>query len=344
MSKYPKINYIGNKLKLSDWIISNFPAKEGTVLDLFSGGASVSYQLKKQGYKVLSNDCLYSNYILSKAIIENSKNTLDKNVFDISVSQTQIDNKYSEISKYLTNVLYYDFEVKELAEFVAISETLKDYEKSLFLALIRRAMIRKLPYSRMNVPWEQIQKLRDEQYSYKKYGRKRAYHNKTFKELMLDDLNNYNESIFDNGNINISFHSDAYELIKNLNQKVNVIYIDPPYPKTMNKYSKFYGIYDKIFNKEIDYVDLTESNTFTEKFIQLIKLCCLKTDYIVISLNNKTSPTISELKSAINKFGTVEILEKSHQYKVTNKENKNTTIEQLLILKVGGLEIEKKSN
>ena len=36
--KYPKINYIGNKSKLVDWIISNMPVNEGTVVDLFCGG------------------------------------------------------------------------------------------------------------------------------------------------------------------------------------------------------------------------------------------------------------------------------------------------------------------
>ncbi len=44
---YPKINYIGNKNKLSDWIIENMPLKSGTVLDLFSGGCSVAFALKK---------------------------------------------------------------------------------------------------------------------------------------------------------------------------------------------------------------------------------------------------------------------------------------------------------
>ena len=43
MSKYPKINYIGNKAKLVDWIIENLPLKRGKVLDIFSGGSSVSY-------------------------------------------------------------------------------------------------------------------------------------------------------------------------------------------------------------------------------------------------------------------------------------------------------------
>ena len=333
MANYPKINYIGNKSKLVDWIISNMPIKTGTIVDLFSGGSSVSYELKKHNFSVISNDCLYSNYILSKAIIENSKDTINKDIFDIKISDNEITSKYNEISKYLTNILYYDYEVLELAKLIKISEKLKDYQKSLFLALIRRAMIRKLPYSRMNIPWNQIQKLRDEKYSYEKYGRKRAYHNKSFESLMIADLENYNQSIFDNSKNNKSYHMDSYNFIKTLKNKVDIIYMDPPYPKTMNKYGEFYGIYDKIFDKEIDYINLSQNDKFLNNFVRLIKECVPKTDYIVISLNNKTSPSIQEIEQAIQVFGKTKIFEKAHQYKVTNKINKNTTIEQLLILK-----------
>lgn len=334
MANYPKINYIGNKAKLADWIIMNFPVKNGIVIDLFSGGASVSYELKKHGFNVITNDCLYSNFVLSKAIIENSSCTLNKDVFNTIIPENDVISKYEEIRSLLTDVLYYDFEVKELAKLIKIAETLKDYEKYLFLALIRRAMIRKLPYSRMNVPWCQIQKLRDENYSYEKYGRRRAYHNETFAKLMLADLENYNSSVFDNDNKNESWHMDSYEFINNLQGKVDVIYMDPPYPKTMNKYGEFYGLYDKIFNKEIKYTNLSENENFLNNFVSLIKECINKTDYIVISLNNKTLPSMNELEAVIKDFGEVKLFEKEHQYKVTNKENKNSNIEQLLVLKV----------
>ena len=59
-----------------------------------------------------------------------------------------------------------------------------------------------------------------------------------------------------------------------------------------------------------------------------------KTKYIVISENNKTKPTIFEISTMLSKYGKVKIKEKKHQYKVTNKENKNETIEVLIILKV----------
>ena len=47
----------------------------------------------------------------------------------------------------------------------------------------------------MNVPWDQIQKLRDEDYSYKKYKRKRAYHNQTFESHIRENIDEYNECV-----------------------------------------------------------------------------------------------------------------------------------------------------
>ena len=131
MSKYPKINYIGNKNKLTDWIVDNFPYNKGTVLDLFCGGCSVSYALKEKGYKVYSNDALYSNYVLAKAIIENNNVTLDKTDFEFNISKKEISKKYKEIS-FLENRLYFPNEVEELAELVCKSNQLKDYKKYLF--------------------------------------------------------------------------------------------------------------------------------------------------------------------------------------------------------------------
>lgn len=47
MKQYPKVNYIGNKEKIAEWIIENIPIKKGKILDLFSGGCSLSYAFKK---------------------------------------------------------------------------------------------------------------------------------------------------------------------------------------------------------------------------------------------------------------------------------------------------------
>jgi len=333
MSKYPKINYIGNKNKLTDCIVNNFPYKKGTVLDLFCGGCSVSYALKEKGYKVFSNDALYSNYVLAKSIIENNDVFLESKDFEIKVSKKETLKKYKEIN-FLENRLYFPYEVEELANLVCRSEKLQDYKKYLFLSLIRRAMIRKIPYSRMNVPWNQIVKLRDEDYSYAKYKRRRAYHNLPFIDHINDNLSNYNNAVFNNGKKNQAFNNDAFKMIEKLDENVDIIYMDPPYPATMNKYGDFYGLYDSIFKKEINYINFSENNKFLENLEKLIIKCLPKTKYIVISENNKTKPSIDEISSMLSKYGKVEIKEKKHQYKVTNKENKNETIEVLIILQV----------
>ena len=76
--KYPKINYIGNKEKIADWIVNFIPSDVKSVLDAFSGGASISYKLKELGYKVYSNDILKINYLISKSLIENDTVFLNK--------------------------------------------------------------------------------------------------------------------------------------------------------------------------------------------------------------------------------------------------------------------------
>lgn len=334
MSKYPKINYIGNKDKLVNWIIDNLPLKKGTVLDLFSGGNSVAYALKENDYTVYSNDALYSNFVISKAIIENKDIKLSEEILNTKVTEAQINKKYKEIS-FLSNRLYYDEEVKELAKLFVISEKIEnEYEKYMFLALIRRAMIRKLPYSRMNVPWNQIQKLRDEDYSYEKYKRRRAYHNFAFERHIRDNLENYNNAVFDNKKDNKSFNYDSFDMIDNLKEKVDIIYMDPPYPATMNKYGDFYGLYDKAVKHEISYVNFSENNMFLSNLEKLIEKCIEKTKYIVISESNKTKPTVKELSDMLSKYGTVKVYSKEHQYKVTGSINKNQTVEMLIVLKV----------
>ena len=67
---------------------------------------------------------------------------------------------------------------------------------------------------------------------------------------------------------------------------------------------------------------------------KLIEKCIEKTKYIVISESNKTKPTVEELSYMLSNYGKVKIFSKEHQYKVTGSENKNKTIEMLIVLKV----------
>ncbi len=329
MSNYPKVNYIGNKEKLAEWIMEEMPVKEGVVLDLFAGGCSVSYRLKECGYSVLSNDILYADYVLARGLIENTDNRLALSVFEKSAEQACID-KWMQKIHFLKNRLYYEAEIEELAKLLSISEQLEGGEKYLYLSLLRRAMIRKLPYSRMNVPWDQIQKLRDEDYSYEKYKRRRAYHNQTFESHMRENIDAYNNAVF-KGRPCKAFHCDAMEMVNRID-KVDVVYMDPPYPSTMNNYDAFYGLFDEMFGMKQQHTDFTKRTTFIQNMEEIIKSLCGKTGYIVLSQNTRVQPGPNEMEEMLSGYGEVIVKEKPHNYQVTGKENKNSSKELLFML------------
>ncbi|MBQ8771669.1 MAG: DNA adenine methylase, partial [Clostridia bacterium] len=133
-----------------------------------------------------------------------------------------------------------------------------------------------------------------------------------------------------------AFHMDALDFLVNLDIKADVVYIDPPYPSTMNDYDSFYGHFDRMLNKGVDnHLDLTNKKTFLGNFEKLIKACVGKSKYVVISLNNKCYPSVDALASALSMLLIdYQIVTKEHVYKVTGKENKKTNYEILLICKL----------
>lgn len=331
MSNYPKVNYIGNKEKLVNWIIDEMPVKKGTVLDIFAGGCSVSYALKERGYSVIANDILYADYVIAKALIENNDKTLLLSVFNKKVDDARVEELVVKFD-FIQDRLYFQEEIEELAKLVAISEKLKGSEKYLFLALLRRAMIRKLPYSRMNIPWNQIQRLRDEEYSYAKYKRKRAYHNQTFESHMRENFEAYNKAVFVGNECKV-YNCDATEMIKKIDH-VDVVYMDPPYPSTMNNYDAFYGMFDEMFDEKKEHMDFTQRSVFLDNMDKLIGKLVGKTKYIVLSQNTRVQPGPDEVKVMLSKYGPVEVKEKKHNYQVTGKDNKNASKELLFILQM----------
>ena len=105
-------------------------------------------------------------------------------------------------------------------------------------------------------------------------------------------------------------------------ESVDVVYMDPPYPSTMNNYDAFYGLYDKMFDKKKEHVDYTKKVSFLENIERLIKMLTGKTKYIVLSQNTRVKPEPNEIKMMLSQFGKVIVKEKEHNYQVTGKDNK----------------------
>lgn len=324
------INYIGNKRKLSDWIMECIPKDVKTVVDAFAGSTAVSKALKQNKYNLVTNDVLFSSYVMLKGLIENNKTKLNK---INNINEVTIDNKFYKECEPLKNTLYYEKEVVELEKILTwIDQNLNGYEYYLALSLVRRAMIRKIPYSRLNVPWSYITKLRDEDYSYKLYGRRRAYHNKSFLTHINNDMKDFNNMLLET---NSTVKAENLDIIDLLNKypKQDLLYLDPPYPSTMNNYDSYYGKFDEIFNQKKPHVNLTNKSTFVDNMRKILNKA-KGYKYILISYNNKVVKTLPDLEEMFKEFGSVEIYEHKHNYQLTSKKTKNSNVEKLALIRV----------
>lgn len=331
MSNYPKVNYIGNKEKITNWICDQFPKECSSIFDAFSGGCSVSYEAKRRNLKVITNDILNINYHLGNALIQNNKVILnDKDVEIIFTGKPLKGFMFKNFS----NVFFFPEECMELDLYRKnINKLDCEYKKSLAFSLIRRSMIRKMPYSRFNINWDKIVQLRDEEYSYEKYKRKRSYHNQSFQHHFLQNIQEYNQSIFDNKKKNVSYNEDIFNLLKTV--KSDIIYLDPPYTGTMNNYFGFYGLMDSYIKSSIsipfgnNFMNKNDSLALFEKLFSNLG----NFKYWILSYNNSSYPSKKELTDLLKKYANnVKVIEKKHNYQITGKGKKEVNKEILFVV------------
>lgn len=329
--KYPKINYIGNKEKIAGWICDQLPSDVKTVADVFSGGCSFAYEAKRRGLSVITNDILKINHQLALALIENNDVILNDDDVDLIFSGSL---KNGFMTVHYSDVFFFEKECQELDLYRQNIEKLDNpYKKALAFALIRRAMIRKMPYSRFTIPWEKVKQLRDEEYSYAKYGRRRAYHNQLFEFHFRENLKAYNQAIFNNGKQHQALNQDVFEVLKNI--QADAVYLDPPYTGTMNNYFGFYGLLDSYISSSVakpfdnHFMDKKQATDLFKKLVEHLE----PFRYWLLSYNNVSQPNREELAQMLAENGrTVQILETPHIYKVTGKENKQNHKEILFLV------------
>src|SRR5699024_5272841 len=127
-------------------------------------------------------------------------------------------------------------------------------------------------------------------------------------------IQSYNEAIFDNNQSNLTVQMDAIEAVKEFNN-VDILYLDPPYPGTMNNYSGFYGAFDKIFNKEIHYSDWTKGENFLNNLQLVLDAAAQRrVQYLMLSINTRSKPDYTEIVSMFKFYGEVEVKDRKHNY------------------------------
>lgn len=246
---FPKTRYQGSKSKILDWLWENIESIDfETVLDVFGGTGCVSYMFKQNGKKVIYNDLLKFNYIIGKALIENTTEILTKDdIFNILTRNSDI--KYPTfIQDNFEDIFYLDEENKWLDMVITNIKNIKnEYKQAIAWFALFQSCIIKRPYNlfhrkNLYVRTNEVER---------NFGNKKTW-DTPFEEHFKKFVEEANNAVFNNKEC-ISINYDALELPED-KYNIDLVYIDSPYISGKGvgtDYVDFYHFLEGMINYDI---------------------------------------------------------------------------------------------
>lgn len=337
LENFPGTRYMGSKYKMLPFLWESIKDLEfKTALDAFSGSGCVSYMLKQKGIEVYSNDFMSFSATFTKALIENSTVRLNKN--DVTFL-TAINPKAKKFISTTFKDLYFDDVDNEFLDNLVANISLldDDYKKALAFGAISRACMKKRARGIFT-------------YVGARYDDGRRDLQLTLQEHFLENVENFNNAVFDNGYSNKSFNSDIFDL----KVKADLVYFDPPYltSKSDNDYTRRYHFVEGLVKNweglDIDLSTKTKKfkkykspfdskNTVNEALDSLFSL--YKESILVVSYSSNSIPSKDEMMEILSRYKKEIILKEiDYQYSIGNQnhkigDNANKVKEYLFIAK-----------
>lgn len=320
LGEFPTTQYLGSKQKLVNWVLENIPQGK-TVFDAFSGSGIVSYNLKKIGKKVISNDVLYSSYLFAKSLVENDSTTLSHDEIDALFYEN--DTKSDYIERNFTDIFFTKDESVFLDNLHAnIEEICDPYKKSIAYSAAVRTCIQKMPGGKFRA---NLLKYRNT--SFKHYRPKYA---RSIQKTYYDFLKMFNNAVFSNGLHNESYNMDIFNLVSEISP--DIAYYDPPYAGSGFDYGRDYffaELFTKDYGKIKTFKGITKSYDFgypsnfnksniSQSLTKLLEMSS-HIPVLVFSYNNKSTPDMKTFVEILKSFrNEVKVKEKNYRYKTGN--------------------------
>lgn len=222
--KIDTLQYRGNKSQIINFLKPHFD-KGVTILDLMAGSQSVSLALKSQS-PIISNDVQYYSYVLGKAYIENNK------IFQLKLISRGLlkPNQNYRIFQDSFNDLYFTIEqCREIDNLRALIDKIKNFNQNLhycYLACLLQSLdmiARTAGHFDGAISANSKKSLERQNKSIYSEFCKRIKNFQTFKSKFINKCYNFS----------------AKKLLQSV-QKVDIIYIDPPY--NQRQYSRYYHL------------------------------------------------------------------------------------------------------
>lgn len=248
--RFPPTRFMGSKERLLPALwqaISPFAPE--TVLDLCSGSGVVSYMLKAQGCRVISNDYMAMACTISRALIVNNGQTLPPAL--IEAVATAQDPGDGFIARTFSGLYFDAADTAFLDRARTAIAALAGAERDLAMAALIRACLKKRPRGIFT-------------YTGHRYDDGR-------RDLQLDLATHfreaagvYNQAVFSNGHSHATRNCDIGT--NPPQDKADLVYLDPPYfsPHSDNAYVRRYHFVEGLA-RDWQGVDI-QSHTKTQKF------------------------------------------------------------------------------
>ena len=323
--------YIGNKAKLTDWImeiIQQETTGNETFIDIFSGTSIVAKEAMKTYKNVVLNDILISNNIAYQAFYDNKKWN-SKKIIDIVNEYNTLNPKDIKENYFSKNFggKFYEHDISKLIGHIRQDiENRKNELNSKEYAILLTSLIYTIDRLANTV------------------GHFDAYIKKPITKRPLNFRLIQTED-FTGAKI---YKEDANKLVRKL--KGDIAYIDPPY--NSRQYSRFFYIYENLVRWQKPELfgvalkpepeNMSEYCTSRAKhaFKDLVENLDVK--YLAVSYNNtyksKSKSSANKIKyeeilEILNSVGETQVFEQSHKYFNTGKTDFNDHKEFLFLTK-----------
>lgn len=213
VKEFPEFRYMGSKHRLLPWVHSVLDTLDfETAADPFVGSGCVGYLLKAMGRRVIASDFLNFPTTLATATIENSRHRLDGPAIRRILAPAK--NAPDFIERTFAGIFYTRQDLRFLDR---ISHNIEKIEHPHQQALARAALIRSCLKRQPRGVFT---------FSGNRYDDGRRDLRLSIEEHFLEQIETFNNIVFDNGRRHTVRHADVFKLRP---RGVDLVYLDPPY-------------------------------------------------------------------------------------------------------------------